>query len=73
MACRLAGAKPLSEPVMEYCQLETNFSEILIEIVKFSFFQEHAFEDVVWRMAAILSRAQCDKAIIEVCFQIIDR
>ena len=22
MACRLAGAKPLSEPMLEYCQLD---------------------------------------------------
>ena len=31
MACRLVGAKPLPEPMLEYCQLEileTNLSEI---------------------------------------------
>ena len=58
MACRLVGAKQLSETMMVYCQLaslETNFSEILIEI----FFQENAFENVVWKMAVILSRPQC--------------
>ena len=38
--------------------LATNFSEILIEICAF-LFQENAFEDVVWKMAAILSRPQC--------------
>ena len=40
MACRLPGAKPLSEPMLDYCQLDrrlgTNFSEILIEILAFS-------------------------------------
>ena len=33
MACRLVGAKPLSETML----LGTNFSEILIEILTFSF------------------------------------
>ena len=41
MACRLVGAKPLSEPMLEYCYFErtlgTNFSEILSEIDTFSF------------------------------------
>ena len=33
MACRLVGAKPLSETMLEYCQMDplgTNFSEILV-------------------------------------------
>ena len=41
MACRLVGAKPLSEPMLEYCwqkkALGTNFSEFLVEILIFSF------------------------------------
>ena len=39
MTCRLDGAKPLSEPMMELLigPLGTNFSEILIEILTFSF------------------------------------
>ena len=40
MACRLVGAKPLSETMQEYWQLdsqETNFTEILIEILTFPF------------------------------------
>ena len=43
MACRLAGAKPLSEPMLEYYgilliePLGTNFGEILIAIQTFSF------------------------------------
>ena len=38
MACRLNGAKPLSEPMLEYSigPLGTNFSEILIELQTFS-------------------------------------
>ena len=39
--------------------LETNFREILIDI--YIFIQENAFEIVVWKMAAILSRPQCIK------------
>ena len=37
MACHVVGAKPLSEPMLEYCwPLGTNFSELLIEIHSFS-------------------------------------
>ena len=64
MACRLVGAKPLSETVLEYCQLGllgTNFSEILIEILTFSFKKMRLkVSSAKWRpfceMAAILSR-----------------
>ena len=38
--------------------LGTNFSEILIKRHSFSF-TKNAFENVVWKMAAILSRPQC--------------
>ena len=41
--------------------LGTNFSENLIEIHIF-FIQENAFENVVWKMASILSLPQCVKA-----------
>ena len=37
--------------------LESNVSEILIEL--YIFIQENLFENVVWKMAAILSRSQC--------------
>ena len=38
----------------------TTFSETLIEIHPFSFKKMHLkFENVVWKMAAILSRPQC--------------
>ena len=56
MACRLAGAKPLSEPMLEYnlrnkvqWNLKQN-SYILIE--------ENAFENVVCEITSILSRPQ---------------
>ena len=39
--------------------LATNFSEILIEIHTFSF-QKNVLQNVVWKMAAILSQPQCD-------------
>ena len=39
--------------------LGINFSEILIEINTFSFIQENSFKNVVWNMAAILSKSQC--------------
>ena len=36
MACRLGGAKPLSEPMLLMGRLGTNFSEILFEIQIYS-------------------------------------
>ena len=46
----------------------TNFSEISIEIYTFSFifefeFEENTFENVIWKMAAILSPPQCVKLL----------
>ena len=40
----------------------TNFSEILIQNWNI-FIEEKAFENVVWKMAAILSRPQCVKTL----------
>ena len=54
MAWRLDGAKPLSEPLLEYCcwtlgnKLQWNFNRNWN-----IFFQENAFENVVCRMASI--------------------
>ena len=57
MGCHLVGSKPLSESMLDRIlsigHLETNFSEILIEIYTYSFKKMH------WKMAAILSRSQC--------------
>ena len=39
-------------------RLETNFNEILIKIHTFSF-KKKSFENVVWKIASILSQPQC--------------
>ena len=57
MACRLDGAKPLSEPMLDYCQ----FEPLEQTSVKFKsefniFIQENVLENVVCEMASILSR-----------------
>ena len=53
MACRLFGAKPLSKPMLGYCELNslrTNFSEILIKIQNFSLRKIHLkISSVKWR------------------------
>ena len=60
MACLLTGAKPLSEPMLEYCHW-TLRNKVQWNINRNSciFIQENASEIVVWKMAAILSRPQC--------------
>ena len=54
MACRLDGAKPLSEPMLEYCYIQWNINQNSCD-----FIQENSFENVLWEMAAILSWPQC--------------
>ena len=63
MACRLVGTKPLSKPMMEYCDgpLATNYNEILIVIHECIFIHKNTFENVR-QMAAILSWPQCVKS-----------
>ena len=46
MACRLDGAELISNPMLEYCYL-------------YVFIPENAFENVIRKMSAILSRPQC--------------
>ena len=60
MACRLAGAKPLFEPMLQYSQLAPR-NKLQLNFDKNSniFVQENAFESVVCEVAAILSRPQC--------------
>ena len=56
-ACRLFGAKPLSKAVLGYCKMEhlgSDFCENLTNIWNFSF-MKFAFEDIVCKMAVILS------------------
>ena len=64
MTCRQFGAELLSKPMLDLLSigpLETNFSEIFNQNTKL-FIQENVFENVVRKMAAILSRPQCVKA-----------
>ena len=57
MACRLDGAKPLSEPMLPYCQLDPKEHISVKSYSKFIhiFIQENASENGVRNMAAILS------------------
>ena len=66
MACRLVGAKPWSEPMLIYCKLDP-WEQIQWNLNRNSyiFIQENAFENVVWKMAAILSRSQFVNHVIE--------
>ena len=60
MACRLAGAKPLSETKL-YSVNSNLRSKLQWNLKRNScvFLQENAFENVVYEMASILSRPQC--------------
>ena len=55
MACRLFGAKPLSKPMLGYCQLAIR-SSVKCYSNSNSFIRESASENIVCKMAAILSR-----------------
>ena len=61
MACRLTGAKPLSEPMLEYFVNWTlrNKAQWNINRNSYIFIQENVSENVVGKMAAMLSRPQC--------------
>ena len=66
MACRLVGAKPLSKPMMGYCQFDppgTNSSGILHRNWNI-FIQENTFENVVSKIATISSQSQCVKLLL---------
>ena len=60
MACCLTGTKLLSEPMLEFVNC-TLGNKLQWNLNKEFFIQENAFENVVWNMAAILSRPQCVK------------
>ena len=54
MACRLTGAKPLSEPMLPYCQLDhKEYISVKFHLKLKYVIQENAFETVVCEMAAI--------------------
>ena len=60
MACRLFGAKPIPEPMLAFCHIKllgTNFSEIWIGILSFSF-KKMRLKMSCARMTAILSRGR---------------
>ena len=58
MACRLFGAKPLSEPMLLYCQLDPNKHISVKSYLKFKSFHPRkcTFENAVCEMAAIFLR-----------------
>ena len=59
MDCRLFGTKPLSEPVVAYCQLDPRKQTSMKVESKFIIFnQENGLENVASKMAAILSCPQ---------------
>ena len=66
MACRLDGAKPLSEPMLEIVysnprsKLQWNLNQN-----SYIFIHENAFENVVCEMVAVLFRPQCYGAVIK--------
>ena len=66
MACHLVGGKPLSEPMLPYCQLDPKEHISVIFFIQNSeiFIQENPFENVVCEMVAILPRPHG----VKVCF-----
>ena len=57
MACHLFGSKPLSEPMLPYCQLDPK-EHILVKIYS-KFTRVHSRKNVVCEMAAMLFQPQC--------------
>ena len=56
MACRLIGAKPLAEQILAYCQWDPSVqTSVKLES---KYIHENAFENLVWEMAAILTRGR---------------
>ena len=57
MACRLVGAKPLSEPVLKYCKLDHQEKKLQWNINQNSYIsiEENEIENVVCDMFAIFS------------------
>ena len=66
MACRLSGAKPLSKPMMTYCQSDhRNKLQWSCNQNKTTFMQENLFENIVCKMSAILS---CQLSYVMPCW-----
>ena len=59
MACRMIGAKQLSEPMLEYCQLDHKDNlQWNCKWKSYIFIQENTFENVVCKISAIWPRLQ---------------
>ena len=73
MAFHLFSTKPLSEPMLVCCQLEP-YEQILVEFDQNIgiFVNENALENIVCRMATILSCLQCINPCASVMFMIKD-
>ena len=57
LACCLFGTKPLSEPMMPYCQLDsTEHISVKFYLNLEVFSQGNVLENVVYQMVAILSQ-----------------
>ena len=66
LACDLCGAKPLTEPVINYCPLGANFSEMWIK--RYDFHSINSIKNFVGRMSGILFRRDCvQDYICDVC------
>ena len=70
MVCRLFGSKPLSEPMLPYCQLDSEECISLKSYFKFKVFvHEYSLENVVYEMVAILPLPQCvNSAWVSLCY-----
>ena len=67
MACRLVGAKPFKNQCWSIVNwTRRNKLKWNVNRNSFIFIQENPFENVVWEMAATLSRPQCIK-LISIC------
>ena len=54
MGCRLIDAKPLSKPVLGYCQLDpSEWTSVKMKWTDKLFIYENAFENVVCEITAI--------------------
>ena len=65
MAWRLVGAKPLYEPMFEYCSNLVNKLQWNRNRNSYISVQENAFEYVVCEMSALLSRPQYVKCVTD--------
>ena len=64
MACCLFSNKPLSEPMLNHCQLDSVDYVSMKFYLKFkSFLHENAFEIGICKMAALFRQPPCDNAI----------